>query len=66
MHECINWDRLDHWMKERSFDPAAPGVMIHPTLGPAFSPHRAGDERIGYGADKKLKHVHVHIGEAPE
>lgn len=35
-HECVNWDSLDNWAKERSVNVFAPGVLVHPTLGPSF------------------------------
>ncbi|PQE26198.1 Tat pathway signal sequence protein [Rutstroemia sp. NJR-2017a BBW] len=30
-HQCINWDRLDKWSKERSVDMMKPGWLVHPT-----------------------------------
>jgi len=48
-HECINWDILDEWSKERSVDAMKPGFLIHPTLGPSF-PNGRG-VRTGVGHD---------------
>ncbi|KAH8887626.1 hypothetical protein GQ53DRAFT_844127 [Thozetella sp. PMI_491] len=36
-HKCAKWDGLRAWGKERAFNPRAPGVLVHPTLGPAYS-----------------------------
>ncbi|MCJ1314452.1 hypothetical protein MMC25_008134 [Agyrium rufum] len=41
-HECAKWEKLDDWMKERSFNPMEPGYLDHPSLGPAF-PDGEGD-----------------------
>lgn len=49
-HECVNWDSLDNWAKQRSVDVFAPGVMVHPTLGPSF-PDGKG-QRIGVAEDE--------------
>ncbi|MCJ1313610.1 hypothetical protein MMC25_007289 [Agyrium rufum] len=35
-HECMNWDRIEAWAKERSVDTAAPGLLVHPTRGEVF------------------------------
>lgn len=32
-HECVNWDRIDSWSRERSVDMFAPGMLVHPVLG---------------------------------
>ena len=32
-HQCVQWDKIDGWMQERSLDVFAPGVIVHPTLG---------------------------------
>lgn len=32
-HQCVQWDKIDKWMKERSIDVFAPGVIVHPVLG---------------------------------
>ncbi|MCJ1350915.1 MAG: hypothetical protein MMC33_000897 [Icmadophila ericetorum] len=52
-HQCANWERLDNWMKDRTFDPMKPGYLIHPTLGPAY-PDGKGDE-LGVASDEYLK-----------
>jgi hypothetical protein len=33
LHECVNWDRLQDWSKERSMDMYAEGVLVHPVYG---------------------------------
>ena len=32
-HECMDWDRIDEWAKERYVDTATPGLLVHPTKG---------------------------------
>lgn len=32
-HQCLQWDKIDSWAKERSLDVFAPGVIVHPALG---------------------------------
>lgn len=32
-HQCVNWQRLDDWTKERTVDMLKPGWLVHPTLG---------------------------------
>ena len=32
-HECMNWDSIDAWAKERYVDTATPGLLVHPTKG---------------------------------
>ena len=32
-HQCVNWDKLDQWTKDRSVDMLKPGWLVHPTLG---------------------------------
>ena len=32
-HECMSWDRIDEWAKERHVDTATPGLLVHPTKG---------------------------------
>lgn len=32
-HQCVNWNKLDEWTKDRSVDMMAPGWLVHPTLG---------------------------------
>jgi hypothetical protein len=51
-HQCVNWEKLDAWTKERSVDMLQPGWLVHPTLGPAY-PSGEGD-RIGAATG----HVH--------
>lgn len=32
-HSCVNFDAIQDWAKERSFNPMKPGYLRHPTLG---------------------------------
>lgn len=48
-HQCVKWDVLDHWTKERSVDMLKPGWLVHPTLGLAY-PTGEGDN-IGAATD---------------
>jgi hypothetical protein len=32
-HSCVNWNAIQEWSKQRSFDPMRPGYMKHPKLG---------------------------------
>jgi len=32
-HECVNFDNIVNWAKERSVDVFQPGLVVHPTLG---------------------------------
>ena len=32
-HQCVNWNKLDQWTKDRSVDMLKPGWLVHPTLG---------------------------------
>lgn len=36
-HECVNWNRLQNWSKERSMDMFAEGVLVHPVYGKLLS-----------------------------
>ncbi|KAI8953228.1 hypothetical protein F4801DRAFT_598253 [Xylaria longipes] len=35
-HECVNWDTLNGWAQEHSFDLFEPNLLIHPELGLSF------------------------------
>lgn len=35
-HQCVNWEKLDKWTKERTVDMLQPGWLVHPSLGPAY------------------------------
>ncbi|KAI8632404.1 hypothetical protein F5Y19DRAFT_492239 [Xylariaceae sp. FL1651] len=37
LHECVNWDALHAWAHGRQVDVFEPGLLIHPTLGPAYA-----------------------------
>jgi hypothetical protein len=32
-HECVNWETLNGWAIENSFDMFKPNLLIHPELG---------------------------------
>lgn len=32
-HTCVKWDSIFDWMKENSFDPFEPGILMHPIFG---------------------------------
>ena len=32
-HECLNWEKIDNWSKERSIDIFEPKYLHHPKLG---------------------------------
>ncbi|GES64934.1 hypothetical protein ATEIFO6365_0009042900 [Aspergillus terreus] len=36
-HQCKDWDRIQDWAKQRSFDIYKPGLIMHPTLGWAYA-----------------------------
>ncbi|KAI9748583.1 MAG: hypothetical protein M4579_007183 [Chaenotheca gracillima] len=58
-HVCVDWNRLDTWTRSRAVDMMEPGLLIHPTLGPAY-PDGEGD-RIGAIHGKKQSHdAHMH------
>ncbi|KAA8649887.1 oxidase ustYa family protein [Aspergillus tanneri] len=49
-HQCYNWKRIDDWMKNRSFDIYAPGLVVHPVLGvEAYDESTANVTGIAYG-----------------
>jgi len=45
VHECVNWDAIDKWTKERTVDMMKPGWLIHPTKGVLIILLRFGWER---------------------
>ncbi|KAK0648016.1 hypothetical protein B0T16DRAFT_326939 [Cercophora newfieldiana] len=32
-HQCVSWERIEEWMSKHSFDPATPGLLVHPKFG---------------------------------
>ncbi|KAF9893073.1 hypothetical protein FE257_012484 [Aspergillus nanangensis] len=36
-HQCMDWHRIEDWMKERSVDIYKPGLLMHPKLGWAYA-----------------------------
>lgn len=45
-HECVNFDAIQDWAKDYTMDMLAPGVLVHPTLGPSF-PNGTSTSRLG-------------------
>jgi hypothetical protein len=43
-HQCVKWEPLRKWVKERAFDPQEPGLVIHPILGEVFANGQGGDK----------------------
>ena len=43
-HQCVKWEPLSEWVKERSFDPQEPGLVVHPKLGAVFANGQGGDK----------------------
>jgi len=35
-HQCVDWNKLDRWTKDRSVDMMQPGWLVHPQLGLAY------------------------------
>ncbi|KAI3331419.1 hypothetical protein HD806DRAFT_477306 [Xylariaceae sp. AK1471] len=35
-HECVNWNHIQDWAHEHVYDVMAPGVLVHPVLGPSY------------------------------
>lgn len=38
-HSCVNFDAIQNWAKERSFNPMKPGYLKHPKLGTVTMRH---------------------------
>ncbi|KAK0609411.1 hypothetical protein B0T14DRAFT_608188 [Immersiella caudata] len=41
-HQCVDWSALDGWSESRYVNVYEPGLVVHPTLGPAYdksAPH---------------------------
>lgn len=53
-HQCVNWNSLHEWTKQRSVDMMAPGWLIHPQLGLAY-PDGKGDV-VGVADPKHADH----------
>jgi len=43
-HQCVKWEPLAGWIKERAFDPQQPGLVVHPILGEVFANGQGGDK----------------------
>ncbi|XWW97686.1 hypothetical protein V2A60_005672 [Cordyceps javanica] len=52
-HQCVNWEKLYGWSRDRAVDMLKPGWLVHPTKGVVY-PDGEGD-RIG-AIDKELDH----------
>lgn len=48
VHQCIKWDKLAQWTKERAFDMFKPGLLVHPKLGPAYPNGAEADTSMGH------------------
>lgn len=48
-HQCMQWEKIDDWMKARSFDAFTPGLIVHPTLGEAYPDGEGDDLGIALG-----------------
>jgi Mycotoxin biosynthesis protein UstYa len=35
-HECVNFDALNEWSRQRRIDVMRPGLLVHPTLGVVY------------------------------
>ncbi|KAK1834734.1 hypothetical protein QBC39DRAFT_342707 [Podospora conica] len=43
-HQCVDWGALDGWAESRHVNVYEPGLVVHPTLGPAYAhPDAHGD-----------------------
>ncbi|KAH6605291.1 hypothetical protein Trco_006998 [Trichoderma cornu-damae] len=40
--QCVNWAKLENWVKDRAVDMMKPGWLIHPTMGPAYDDDKGG------------------------
>ncbi|PVH78108.1 hypothetical protein DL98DRAFT_590632 [Cadophora sp. DSE1049] len=38
-HECVNWEKIDNWSKERSIDIFDPKYLHHPKFGFSYAHH---------------------------
>ncbi|KAI1160691.1 hypothetical protein F5B18DRAFT_631371 [Nemania serpens] len=47
-HECVNWDHIQDWAHDHVYDVMAPGVLVHPVLGPSYPNGKPG---LGVGRD---------------
>ncbi|KAI0153130.1 hypothetical protein GGR57DRAFT_467789 [Xylariaceae sp. FL1272] len=41
-HECVNFDAIQNWARDRVYDVMAPGVLVHPVLGPSYPDGKPG------------------------
>ena len=48
-HECVNFDALNEWARERRINAMEPGLLVHPTLGkhPRQTSPAAADPALG-------------------
>ncbi|KAK0616154.1 hypothetical protein B0T14DRAFT_604523 [Immersiella caudata] len=35
-HQCVDWDQLERWGREHSFNPRKTGLLVHPHLGDPY------------------------------
>ncbi|KAH9214624.1 hypothetical protein DL95DRAFT_461905 [Leptodontidium sp. 2 PMI_412] len=43
-HECVNWEKIDNWSKERSIDIFDPKYLHHPKFGFSYANHEEKHE----------------------
>ncbi|KAI1177766.1 hypothetical protein F4777DRAFT_576583 [Nemania sp. FL0916] len=53
-HECVNWDSLSSWVENRGINVYEPGLLTHPTLGPAYSDRNPDRAPTGYSGDEPI------------
>ncbi|TVY28885.1 Cyclochlorotine biosynthesis protein O [Lachnellula hyalina] len=53
-HQCVNWDKLETWTKERSVDMLKPGWLVHPTLGQSFPAGKGDNIGAATGSDSHM------------
>ncbi|KAI0521646.1 hypothetical protein F5B22DRAFT_643821 [Xylaria bambusicola] len=51
LHECVNWDALHDWSRDKMVDVFEPGLLIHPTLGPAYASYGTNKTFTGIVVD---------------
>lgn len=58
-HQCVNWDKLGGWIKDRSVDLLKPGWLVHPTMGVVFPDGEGGKLGVATG-DQNVNAEHNH------
>ena len=60
-HECMNWDLIDEWAKERYVDTATPGLLVHPTRGKHYS-YQISIDCTGASANASMQEKYSLVG----